>query len=79
VTTRYVTKVLHRAHYRIVDNGLYCATVAGLLGVVATGRTLEGCRGQLVEVIEEWLLVRVSRGLRIPRLGTATVQVKRAS
>jgi predicted RNase H-like HicB family nuclease len=79
VITRYIAEALHRAQYRIVDKGLYCATVAGLPGVVATGRTLEGCRDQLVEVIEEWLLVRVSRGLRIPRLGTATVQVKRAS
>ncbi len=55
------------------------ATVTGLPGVIATGKTLEICRDQLVEVIEEWLLVRVAQGLRIPRLGTATVQVKRTS
>ena len=77
--SRYIAEALHRAQYRIVDDGLFCATVAGLPGVVATGQTLEACRDQLAEVIEEWLLVRVSQGLRIPRLGTATVQVKRAS
>jgi hypothetical protein len=44
--------------------------VTGLPGVIATGKTLEACRDQLVEVIEEWLLVRVSQGLRIPRLST---------
>jgi predicted RNase H-like HicB family nuclease len=79
VISRYIAEALHRAHYRVVDDGLYCATVTGLPGVVATGKTLEACREQLVEVIEEWLLVHVAQGLKIPRLGTATVQVKRAS
>lgn len=75
----YVAEALRRAQYRIVDDGVFCATVAGLPGVIATGKTLEACRDQLAEVIEEWLLVRVSQGLKIPRLGTARVQVKRAS
>ena len=77
--SKYIAEALHRAQYRIVDDGLFCATVAGLPGVLATGKTLEACRDQLVEVIEEWLLVRVAQGLRIPRLGTASVQVRRAS
>ena len=76
---RTQSKALHRAQCRIVDNGLFCGTVAGLPGVIATGKTLEICRDQLVEVLEEWLLVRVAQGLKIPRIGTATVQVKRAS
>ncbi len=77
--SRYIAEALHRARYDVVDGGLYCATVTGLPGVIATGKTLETCRDELVEVIEEWLLVRVAQGLKIPRLGTATVQVKRAS
>lgn len=77
--SRYIAEALHRARYDVVDGGLFCATVTGLPGVIATGKTLEACRDQLVDVIEAWLLVRVARGLKIPRLGTATVQVKRAS
>jgi predicted RNase H-like HicB family nuclease len=79
VISKYIAEALHRAQYRILDDGLFCATVAGLPGVIATGKTLEACRDQLAEVVEEWLLVRVAHGLRIPRLGAATVQVKRAS
>ena len=78
VISKYITEALHRAQYRIVDDALFCAPVPGLPGVIATGKTLEACRDQLVEVIEEWLLVRVSQGVRVPRLGTATLQVKRA-
>ena len=44
------------------------------------GRTpVEECRTQLAEVIEAWVLVRVARGLKVPPIGGATVQVKRAS
>ena len=77
--TRYIAEALQRAQYRILDDRLFCATVTGLPGVIATGKTLEACRDELVEVVEEWLLVRDSQGLRIPRLGTATVQVMQAS
>ena len=76
--SRYVNRALQRARYVETDDGSYCGTVAGMRGVIATGRTLEGCRDQLVEVIEEWILVRVARGLAVPPIGGARVEVKRA-
>lgn len=76
---RYIDKALRRARYAEADPGVYCATVPGLRGVLATGSTLEGCRDQLAEVIEEWVLVRVARGLTVPSLGGVTVAVKKAS
>ena len=78
VITRYVEHALRRARYRRVD-GSYCATVPGLRGVIATGTTREVCRAQLSEVVEEWVLVRVARGLRVPPLDGATIEVKKAS
>jgi predicted RNase H-like HicB family nuclease len=79
VITDYISEALHRARYSVVDGNTYCGTVAGLPGVIATGASLEACRDQLAEVVEEWVLVRVSRGLSVPRLGIARVQVRRAS
>lgn len=76
--TTYIAKALSRARYEVVD-GLFCATVQGLRGVIATAKTIEECRTQLAEVIEAWVLVRVARGLKVPPIGGATVQVKRAS
>lgn len=76
--TRYVEQALRRANYRQVD-GLYCATVPGLQGIIATGATLEKCRGQLAEVVEEWVLVRIARRLPVPRIGGVTVAVRLAS
>jgi predicted RNase H-like HicB family nuclease len=79
VITNYINEALHRARYAVVDDGVFCATVPGLPGVIATAKSLEDCRDQLAEVVEEWVLVRVSGGLSVPRLGAARVQVRRAS
>jgi predicted RNase H-like HicB family nuclease len=78
VISRYVQKALRRAHYQQVDD-TFCATVPGLSGIVATGPTLEDCREQLAEVIEEWVLVRVARGLPVPAVGGEKVMVRKAS
>ena len=64
--TRYVARALERAQYRLLEDGTFAATVRGLRGVIAAGATLESCRGDLTEVIEEWVLVRVARGLSVP-------------
>ncbi len=76
---RYIDKALRRAHYAEADPGVYCATVPGLRGVLATGSTLEACHDQLAEVVEAWVLVRIARGLTVPALGGVTVAVKNAS
>ena len=72
MVSKYIDEALHRAEYSVVDGNAFCATVAGLPGVIATGQTLEGCRDQLAEIVEEWVLARVSRGLGVPRLGTVS-------
>jgi predicted RNase H-like HicB family nuclease len=77
--TRYVASALERADYRLLEDGTFAATVRGLRGVIATGATLEACRNDLAEVVEEWVLVRVAKGLTIPPLDGATIRVRRAS
>ena len=77
--TRYLARALERAQYRLLEDGSFAATVRGLRGVIATGTTLEACRSDLTEVIEEWVLVRVARGLAVPALNGATIRVRRAS
>jgi hypothetical protein len=41
------------------------------------GATLGTCHDQLAEIVEEWVLLRMSRDLSVPPLGTARVQVRR--
>ncbi len=46
----------------------------GCLGVWATGKTLEECRRQLAEVIDGWIIVRLSNGLPIPPIGEISIK-----
>ena len=74
----YLDEALRRAKYSALEDGSYAAEVKGLKGVIATGPTLEACRGALQEVIEEWILVRVSRGLDIPSVGGVKIRIRKA-
>ncbi|MFU8858621.1 MAG: type II toxin-antitoxin system HicB family antitoxin [Deferrisomatales bacterium] len=45
---------------RLPDDGSYYGEIPGFPGVHANASTLEGCREDLEEVLEEWILLRVS-------------------
>ena len=68
---QYVDEALKMARYDKLDGGTFYGEVPRLRGVMATASTLERCREQLAEVIEEWILIRVAKRLPIPRLGKA--------
>jgi len=74
----YLDEALKRTNYTKVSATEYVAEVRGLPGVVASGRTLESCRTDLQEVVEEWVLVRVARGLAVPPLGKVRIKVRKA-
>jgi predicted RNase H-like HicB family nuclease len=66
--SEYIGAALRLAKYETLENGSYMATVEGLRGVIATGETIEKCREDLIEVIEEWIAIRLQRGFAIPSL-----------
>lgn len=74
----YLDEALRRTKYSPLEDGSFAAEVRGLRGVVAIGETLEECRGRLQEVVEEWVLVRVARGLDVPSLGGVKIRVRKA-
>lgn len=70
----YIEAALERAHYEIIeDDEPFYGEVSELPGVWSSGQTLEACRNQLAEVIEGWVLIRLSRNLEIPPLGDAAI------
>lgn len=75
---QYVEEALRRARYDKLEDGTFCAEVPRLRGVLATGETLEECRRQLAEVVEEWVLIRIAKRLSVPSLGRITVKVAKA-
>jgi predicted RNase H-like HicB family nuclease len=75
VITEYIQEAVSRAKFEIIkDEEPYYGEVPELKGVWATGKTLEECRHNLIEVIDGWLVVRLHRGLPIPPLGKYRVK-----
>ena len=72
---QYVEEALKGARYDKLEDGAFYGEIPRLRGVLATGETLEKCRNQLAEVVEEWVLVRVAKGLTVPALGKIHVKV----
>ncbi len=72
---QYIHAALERAKYEIIDDEEpYYGEVTELEGVWATGKTLEECRRNLEEVIDEWLIFRLRNGLPIPRIGNYMIK-----
>ena len=64
--SKYINKKLKNAQYTILKNGLYFGEISGLRGVWASAKSLEKCREELHEVLEDWLLLKVSSGEKVP-------------
>ena len=65
----YIDEAMERAVYEIIqEEGVYWGEIPGLQGVWARHATLEGCRGELREVLSDWLALRLRLGLPIPVL-----------
>lgn len=71
--SEYIEAALERAHYEIIEDEPFYGEVSELQGVWSTGETLEACRNRLAEVVEGWVLIRLSRNLDIPPLGDAII------
>ena len=77
--TEYIRAAMRKAKYEILseDNTFY-GEIPGFDGVYANADTLEGCRDELEEVLEEWLLFRVSRNLPLPVVDGLELVIKEA-
>lgn len=65
----YLSAALHKARYEILsEDGSYYGEIPGFEGVYANSSTLEECRDELEEVLEEWVFFRVSGNLPIPEV-----------
>jgi len=67
---QYIQAALEHAKYEIIDDEEpYFGEVPELQGVWASGNTLEECRKNLEEIIDEWIVIRLRKGMTIPSIG----------
>lgn len=73
---KYIDAVLHKAKYEILEDGTYYGEIPGFNGVYSNAQTLEICREELEEVLEEWILLRVSKNLSLPVVDKLEIKIK---
>lgn len=64
--TKYIENAMRLAHYELMENGRYFGSIPKCKGAWAEGRTLEECREALREVLENWVLLGLQLGHRLP-------------
>ena len=72
----YIQKALEKAQYKILDDGTWFAEIPGFEGVWANANTVEACRNELQEVLEEWLVLKIRDRDPIPEIEGVEIKVK---
>jgi predicted RNase H-like HicB family nuclease len=74
---QYLQKAMETAHYELLEDeeGFY-GEIPNAKGVWATGKTLEACRQELLEVLEEWMLLGVAKGHQLPEFDGITLKIE---
>ncbi len=73
----YINAALRLAKYEILsDDGTFYGEIPGFDGVYANAEALEICREELAEVLEEWILFRISRSLPLPVINGIELRIK---
>jgi len=62
----YCEKSVAKAEYNRLEDGTWYAEIPDFEGVWANGSTVEDCRKGLLEVLEEWILLKVRDGDELP-------------
>ncbi len=75
--SNYLRAALHQARYEILpDDQSYYGEIPNFEGVYANASTLEACREELAEVLEEWILFRIAKGLPLPVVDGLEIAIK---
>jgi predicted RNase H-like HicB family nuclease len=64
--TKYIENAMRLAHYELMENGRFFGCIPKCKGAWAEARTLEECRDELRGVLEDWVLLGLQLGHRLP-------------
>ena len=77
---QYIDKAMEKAKYEILsDDGRFYGEIPVCRGVYANAKSLEKCRKELEETLEEWILFRIHKNLSIPVVDKIELKIKEIS
>ena len=78
--SEYLRAAMRHAKYELLsDDASFYGEIPDFQGVFANQVTLESCREQLEEVLEDWVLFRVSRNLELPVVDGLRIEIKKVA
>jgi len=78
--SQYIQAAMRQAKYEILsDDKSYYGEIPDFQGVYANAETLEDCRNELAEVLEEWIFFRLSRNLSLPVVNGLRLAVEKVA
>ncbi len=72
----YIEAAMQNAEYKRLEDESWFAEIPGFEGVWASGKTVEECRKELIEVLEEWLILKIKDKDPIPIVRGIDINVK---
>ncbi|MFO7773066.1 MAG: type II toxin-antitoxin system HicB family antitoxin [Dehalococcoidia bacterium] len=77
--TEYIDAAMGKAKYEILcDDNTFYGYIPGFDGVYANAEDLEACRRELKEVLEEWIMLGISRHVALPAVDGIELVVEEA-
>src|SRR3954469_12705903 len=66
--TAYIEAALENARYDKLEDGSFSGEIPKLKGVIAFGKSLRECENELRSTLEDWILVGLRLGHKLPVL-----------
>ena len=73
--TDYIQQAMAQAVYEDLGDGTYGGTIPPCWGVIAFGDTVAECREELQSVLEDWMLVGMKLGHKLPEVSGIDLNV----
>ncbi|MCD4695068.1 MAG: type II toxin-antitoxin system HicB family antitoxin [Bacteroidales bacterium] len=75
--SNYIKAALKHAKYEILEeDGSFYGEIPECNGVYAQSDSLEDCRAEIEEVLEEWILFRIYKNLELPVIDGREIIIK---
>jgi predicted RNase H-like HicB family nuclease len=75
----YIQAAIAKAEYKKLEDGTWFAEVPGFEGVWANGKNVEETRRELVEVLDEWLILKMRDRNFLPVVNGIDLNIKEAT
>jgi len=62
----YIQSAMRLANYEILEDNQYYGEIPGFQGVWAQAKNLEACREELQSALEDWLVLGLHMGHKLP-------------